>query len=147
MTMINWISNKIIKHFRNKAIAKIDANPSVIAKQHFSKQIDFLNQQYNNLQEIYWVGSYTYDEQIINYFKKNVKLSPDLFNTLPFSISTEDEDIIDIIIGRTIDGDWIVSLFSDKLDLYGTLKYIDSFITTTDSNFNPQEIKNCATLQ
>ena len=145
--MINWLSNKIIQHFRNKAISKIDCNSIAVTEKYFSKQIDFLNQKYNNIQELYWIGSYAHDDQLIKYFRENNKLSSQLFKNIPFKISNEDEDIIDIIIGKKTNSDWIISFFSDSLDLYGVLRFMDTFTINADNNFALEEIKNIHAIQ
>lgn len=86
-----WFSNKIIKHFRDKAVSEINANPGAVAKKHFSNVIDFLNQKYSGLQKLYWIGSYNYDLKMVQYFKECGAVTSRMLVDFPFQRNTEDE--------------------------------------------------------
>ena len=138
--MVSWISNKIIHYFKNKAISKINSNSEKDDILYFKKQIDFLNKKYNNLEEIYWIGSYQYDERIIDYFKEKIIVSINTFNDIPIRISSKDINIIDVIMGRTLNNEWFISFFSDQLNLYKEVHLLDTFKLQVDDNFQLKNI-------
>lgn len=143
--MINWLSNKIVRYFRDNAISKINAEPTAVAREYFSKQIDFLNQKYDGMQECYWIGSFMYKRNIIEYFQKYDILTSEILIHLPFERSTEDDNIIDIIIGKTQLNQWVIAFFSDNIDLYTASKFVDSIFIKIDSSAYI-ELKNYTSL-
>ncbi|MEO6329514.1 MAG: hypothetical protein ABIO55_11295 [Ginsengibacter sp.] len=139
--MTNWLSKKIIKHFKENAIAQINADPSGVVKKHFKKVIEFLNKKYSDsIKELYWIGSYKYDTSIVTYFKECDKVTLKILDNLPFARSTAGEDIIDVLIGKTDSNQWFVSFFSDQINLYSDAKFIDSILIKMKTSLF-QEIK------
>lgn len=93
--MINLITNKIAKYFSDKAVARINANPTSIAKQHFSPIISILP-DHREIKSLFWVGSYEYDLEIIEYFKKQDQVNNETFDKNSCKRNTKDEYIVDV---------------------------------------------------
>ena len=138
--MINWLSNIIVKHFRYKAIAQINANPTEVAKLHFKGVIELLNRRYSSIANLYWIGSYAFTEDVPAYFKQQNTLTKKTLADLPFDRSTEDENIIDIFIGEcNASNQWVIAFFSDNIELESRLNLMDTFFIDKDDGFNIRE--------
>lgn len=140
--MINWLSNKIIKYFRNKAIAQINANPTEVARVHFKRAINLLTERHGEITNLYWIGSYAFSEDIPNYFKQISFLTQRDLIKFPFERSTEDDNIIDIFIGNCRNNDQLmVSFFSDNIELESNLRLIDAFFIEKEDKLNLSDNK------
>lgn len=138
--MINWLSNKIVKHFRNKAIAQINANPAEVAKLHFKDAIELLNRKYGTLVNLYWIGSYSFTEKIPAYFKQQTIISKKILADFPFERNTEDENTFDIFIGEcNTSSQWIIAFFSEQIELESRLQLMDTFFVDKENDFDIKE--------
>jgi hypothetical protein len=131
--MSNFLSRSIIKYFRDRAIKKINADPSAVARQHFGPVSEMLV-QYGNIESLYWIGSYEHNMKMIDYFKHAEGINNRILETDEFKKSTEDEEIIDILLGSNSDGQWFLAFFYDKLsDVRKGFILLDTFEVSVDN--------------
>jgi len=124
--MINLITNKIVKYFSDKAVARINADPTGTAKQHFSSVIPILS-IYGEIKSLLWIGSYKYSMDMIKYLKQQDEIDNVVFDKIAYGRSTEDEHIIDIFLGKGSGDNWFLAFFADSLDLEKKFVLLDSF--------------------
>jgi hypothetical protein len=141
--MINWAIKKIAKYFSEKAVAKINADPIGVVKQHFSPMIEMLS-MYGQTKILYWVGAYEYDLELPAYFKSQEIINNKTFDKLPFQRSTEDEKIIDIMLGKGDGENWFLAFFVDSLyDFKKGFLLLDTFnvVVSPESGLNTRDFK------
>lgn len=77
--MINLIKNRIVKHFHDKAVTQINTDATSVAKQHFGSAISMLS-VYGEIKSLFWVGSYGFNLDMIEYFKKQNQVDNFVFD-------------------------------------------------------------------
>ena len=124
--MTNFIIKKIQDYIVKKTMDQINRDPIDVARQHFDPAIKMLG-QFKGIKSMFWVGSYEYDLQIIEYFRNSKKVNAQTFENSSFKKHTDSEKIIEILLGETRDNYWFLGFFSDSLELSTNLNLLDSF--------------------
>lgn len=125
--MINIINKRIARYFRDKAITQINADPSAIARQYFGPAVDTLP-GYGKIESLFWIASFEYNLEMIEFFRNQEKVNNITFDKNNYRKSTEDEHIIDLLLGKGSENNWFLVFFEDAiLDLRRGFSILDSF--------------------
>jgi len=109
----------------NRVISKMKDDPLDVAIKHFQPVEQLISKHTGPMLDLYWIGSYEMDIELINYYKALEEISVDDLKKFDRKKNAEAEKIMDFFVAKSTTGEWHLVFFLDTLELHQKFDLIE----------------------